>query len=358
MYTLGTLYVAGLEGQNPVVFAFDEVTGDLFAVYKNTRRVLDHQNWPERNLQEIGGGYGSEFSKTHFEMLGGPSTNDGTDWSVMTLDTVTQGVAGGTVLNVGALGSNAVDHLTDWNDLEGNGLGRHSVVFFRGDIFVGISRTQDLVSSNGESKTYRLERGTYTTNTGIMESAVNDFNIADEKILLSLTINTEPLPANARVVVKYMLDQDGSWLTAGTHDTDNAKSATFTISTGATTRTFRNLQIRLELDNNSTTSVTPVILNVRAHATVVRGVRVWDLLLDATDEDAQMQDRSWNGKTLIDNIAASGDLGTVLTFRDGYRHELAGSYTEYNVVVDEYRVIQDRPGEGYIAVRLREVITT
>ena len=356
LFVLGTLFVVGYEGNVPVIFYYDETDGSIGAYYRNTKRPSTHVSRPERNLQEVGGGYGAEFSKNHFTLLGGPNATDGSEWTMMTLDVVSGGVAGGTVIDVGDLGSDPVDHLTSWGDLEGNGLGRHSVAFFKGDVFAHFQRTNDIgLSTKGSSKSFKLTRGTYTSNLGIMESPVNDFGIADEKVLASITVNTEPLAANTRVVVKYQIDQDDTWTTAGTHDTDGSKSSTFPISTGGNTKTFRNLQIRVELDNNSTTTVTPVVLSVRAQATVVRGVRVWDLMLDTTDEDAQAQDRSWNGARLALNIAAGGDSGNVLTFKDGYQNREAAQFSTYNVVVDEYRLIGDRPGEGYAMVRLREV---
>jgi len=357
LYNLGLLYVVGFMGNIPAIFYYDEVDGSLGLVYQNTRRPIAHAQTPNRNLQEVGGGYGAEFSKNHFILMGGPSDNNGTSWTLMTLDAVSGGVAGGTVINVGTVASANVTELINWNSFGGNGLGRHSVVYFKGDIFVDISRTQDTATpAPGQSKVFRLRKNTYTDNLGIMESSVNDFGLLSEKVLTSITLITEPLPNASSITVKYQIDQDGVWLTAGTFTTNAGTEETFILSTDSITRRFRNLQLRVELDNGNVTTETPVIRAIRVFCTVVEGVNTWSLILNASDELGAMQNRAWGGATLIENITTAASNNAVVAFKDGYTNRKPGSYREYDVVIDDVTVVNDRPGEGTIQVTLREVI--
>lgn len=334
VWLLGFLYVIGRLDEETIIISVDEFNED-FEVILNLG--------PRRTTPSIGAGLefgwsvateGHEPFRALFEHASGPNADDR---SVIVIDGVKRAAAGTSVFSFD----------TGNGDVPFHG----STAFFQGELFIALSSN---ISSVTTSRVFRQLKDEYTSNTGIMETSINDFDIAEDKILLSLHLETEPLPANTSVVVKYQLNQDGTWLTAGTHDTDNSSVATFTISTGAQTRSFRDLQLRLELASTTSTA-TPVVKKLAARATVVKGVRVWDLLLDATDEDAQLQDRSWNGKVLMDNIASAGDSGNVVTLKDGYRNKIQATPSEYNVVVDEYRIIQDRPGEGYVSVRLREV---
>lgn len=351
VFILGVLYAIGLEGNVFTIMAYDETLDEFSVLYRNTERVATHTSAPSRKIWEAGSTFGHEFSKAHFVAIGGPNNTNGGEWSVMTIDGVAGAVAGGTVLAPGGVFDDAI--VTPSDLTTGDGLGRHIVAMFKGDIFVALNKASNFGTTFGSAKTYRLAAGTYTTNTGIMEGPLNDFNVSEKKVLLSLHLDTEPLPANTSVVVKYQIDQSGTWVTAGTHSTDGENEAIFTVSTGSATVEFNNLQLRLELTTTDTT-VTPVVLRIATRAAVVKGVRVWDLLLDASDEDGQMQDRSWNGTTLMTNIATAGDNGTVVTLKDGYRDRNVNSFSTHNVVVDEYRILGDRPGEGHVMVRLRE----
>lgn len=340
MYNLGVLYIAGLQGEVPVIFTWDEATEEFGVLYRNPARPTNHPSNPSATVQEMGGGIGSEFARSHFIMIGGPTANDGTTWQVMTVDSANNAVVGGTVIT-------PAGNFNDTSEL----IGRHDVIVFNGRVIVCLVNPDD--SAAGASETFQTVPGFYTEETGIMESVINDFKVAEKKILLAIHLDTDPLPANTSVTIKYQLDQNGTWVSAGTHDVDGATEKVFTISTGADTESFNNLQLRVELDTTSP-STSPIVRRVAVRATVVRGVRVWDLLLDASDEDGQMQDRSWNGATLMTNIATAGDTGAVVTFKDGYRDRTPNSFTTHNVVVDEYRILGDRPGEGHVMVRLRE----
>jgi hypothetical protein len=204
-------------------------------------------------------------------------------------------------------------------------------------------------------ETLRTVKGTYTTETGIVDSAIYDFQIADNKKLLSISVNLEPLVSGDTVVVKYQLDQDGSWLTAGTISVAGTTTQTFQISTNSSTRTFRNLQIRLELNNGSNAS-TPIVTRVGIRATVVEALRVWRLMLDCSNETGDGT-RNWDGPQLLSAIRTLGDAENIVELVDGYHNELSqtGLITT-DVVIDEYEILSDKPGEGIAVVTLREVV--
>lgn len=227
-----------------------------------------------------------------------------------------------------------------------------STQLFEGNLFVALSNT---TTGTVASRVFR-QTDNYTDGTGVLISSINDFGLVDNKILTSISLSTDPLPTNSTVAVEYQLNQDGVWHTAGTMSVAGTKEQTFVVSTDTTTREFTNLQLRLELDNGGTLTNSPVVRSVRARATVIEGVNVWSLILNATDELGQMQNRSWDGATLITNITDSADGNAVVAFKDGYTARNPGSFREYDVVIDEYTVLADRPGEGTVQVNLREVV--
>ncbi len=202
----------------------------------------------------------------------------------------------------------------------------------------------------------RFDFTEYSATPGQLETTVHDFNLADPKQLIDIELVCEPLPANASIQVEYQVDEDGTWTSAGTYNTLNGTGTTFSIADSGTPVSFRVLRLRFTLTRGSTTT-TPVLLNVTVSATVVASVRVWELLLDVSDEDGQAQNRSWNGEKLIDQIMSSANNETVLAFKDGYQSRDPNDFDSYDVVIDSAAVLLDRPGEGIVAVTMREAST-
>lgn len=338
-YLLGFVYMLGKMGDKLVVMYFDE-TQDSFGVitdFAGQRPAATIAPFFGRDIGPDNGSYVGRGFQAKFILHGGATGNED-EWQIMTLDAITGGIAGGTVIL--------------W-DVSAGGTGNvlvPQVAEFENDVFASFDRV-----SSSAPRVLRTIGGTYTTQTGRMDSSIYDFGLIDEKILTSITLHTDALPAGNTVAVKYQLDQDGSWLTAGTHTTTGAEESIFNISTGSQTRSFKNLQIRLELTTDSTAE-TPVVRAVRARAAVVKGVRTWTLILNASDELGEMQNRNWSGETLITNITAAGDANQVVTFKDGYSSRRAGQFTSYDVVIDEYTVVAQPAGEAVIHVSLREVL--
>jgi len=275
---------------------------------------------------------GESLTRTFFAYHAGddvPNTKAG-PWTLFQLDNITGAYAGLGELDMGTTGGNF-----------------KSITLFKGEVFAAG------VDSAFTARVWRF-LSTQFEPTGLLWSSINDFGLQDEKVLLSFILTTEPLPSDCSVQVEYQLNQDGVWLSAGTLSTDSATGATFVVSTADSTKKFRTLQTRLSLSNGSTNTQTPIVTGLSARTTVTQGVRVWTLMLDATDEDGQAQDHSWNGQRLLENIQTHGDSGVVVPFQDGYKSRLAGVFSTQDVVVDDYSVIQERPGEGKVRVVLRE----
>ena len=252
-----------------------------------------------------------------FASLTGPDNEDD-QITIIKSNQVTGGVAAGTVHDSGSILRNGVNP---------------SLVWFDGELFWA-----DDIST--APRIVRFHKDEVTTGTGVMETSVIDFDITDDKVLLSLKLVTEPLPNATIVVVKYQLDQDGTWISAGTHDVDSETEIEFVISNSTTTRTFRNLQLRLEL--TGTANLTPTVSSLRVFATVAKGVRFWNLILDCSDEMGELQGRAWDGEKLIDNIEMAGDSGDVVAFKDGYHSLRPNDFNAHDVIVDDYDIVMDR----------------
>ena len=222
----------------------------------------------------------------------------------------------------------------------------NSVVDFLGRTFV----SENKGSSN--TQTYRTA-GTYST-SGELITSVHDFDIGEEKTLMSIRLSTEPLPANTAVQVYYQDDQDGTWTSAGTYDTDSGTGTTFKISTDSSSVKFRNLQLKIKL-TTSDTAATPVVRSVQVRCTPTEYVREWDMLLDISDEDAQAQGRAFTGSQLIDYLKAEATNENIIQFDNGYETPTSGSYDEHDVMIREYNINLTSAGQGVASIKVREV---
>jgi hypothetical protein len=265
----------------------------------------------------------SRMDRTFFLAPTGSAANS---WTLFTIDLLTGAIFGGPEF------TSVVDP--------------NSVVDFLGRTFV----SENKGSTN--TQTYRTA-STYAS-TGSLYTSVHDFDIGEEKTLMSLRLATEPLPANTSVEVSYQKDQDGTWTSAGTFDTDGGTSTTFRISTSASPIKFKNLQLKITL-NTTDSSVTPVVRSIQVRCTPSEYIKEWDLVLDITDEDAQAQGRAFTGSQLIDYIKAEADLESILTYQNGYETPSSGSYDTHNVMIREYNLQLTSPGQGIASIKLREV---
>ena len=265
----------------------------------------------------------SRMDRTFFLAPTGSASNY---WTLFTIDLLTGAIFGGPEFSA----------VRDPN----------SVVDFLGRTFV--SENKDSTST----QTYRTA-GTYAT-SGELITAIHDFDIGEEKTLMSIRLSTEPLPANTAVQVYYQDDQDGTWTSAGTYDTDSGTGTTFKISTDSSSVKFKNLQLKIKLTTSDATA-TPVVRSVQVRCTPTEYVREWDMLLDISDEDAQAQGRAFTGAQLIDYIKAEATNENIIQFDNGYETPSAGSYDEHDVMIREYNINLTSAGQGVANIKVREV---
>lgn len=209
------------------------------------------------------------------------------------------------------------------------------------------------VNYNGTTyRTYYWDTSVPSDDTQYVISPANNYGVTSQKILHSIEVVTEPLPSGGPTIdVFYSLD-GAAWvaspvvvsLQGGTH-------SVATISTAASTKTFRELRIKVELNAGFNTEPT-VLRAINVLASVDESVNLWELALDCSNEAAP---RGLRGADLIDNIENITE-GSVVRLLDGYGNRELNSYNTHEVVVDVVEHNLSQPGEGVIRVRLREVV--
>ena len=183
---------------------------------------------------------------------------------------------------------------------------------------------------------------------GVARSPHFDFGIAGEKILESIEVIMDPLPAGTSVTVGYDLDES-SYTTVGPTLSTGDVGFTEQISTDSSTKTFRSMQFTISVTSSS--GATPVIRAVNIYARVNRKIRVWDLLIDCSD-DIQS---GLPGKQIMDNIFGIGD-NVVIDFVDAYGSHVHGEEEgAVDVILDSATAVLSQEGEGLLQIRLVEV---
>lgn len=275
------------------------------------------------------------FATTYFLAKYGPG--DFThEWTLFAVDLISGNVAGTTVFNFGE--ATEPSSLTSW----------------KSEIFTSKK------SGAGTDRIYRTVNGTFVDTSAVtayLASAVHDFGLTDEKTLVGFEVQLEPLPSACTVQLEYQINQNGTWTALTQLTTDNATGQSITVSTSANPVLFRNLQWRIKLGNTGTTTQTPEILSVTARATVAKGIKVWNLLLDLSDDDVSAAGAPLEGHDKISQLITLAAAETVVSFEDGYLKREPGSQAAniHNVVVDDVQINLDRPGEGTARVKLREM---
>lgn len=117
-----------------------------------------------------------------------------------------------------------------------------------GFFYVGDFLFQAYVSSSAYYVSKTNDQDIYTGKS-IWESLIlSGDDISKSKKLVGVTVSFEPLPADGQVVLKYKKDEETSYSTIFTHNTDDAisHSAVKIESTGATLPEFKEIQFRIE----------------------------------------------------------------------------------------------------------------
>jgi hypothetical protein len=231
-------------------------------------------------------------------------------------------------------------------DIDGEPIGP---VAHNGDIFWSVN-----VNANTTARVVRARPDQYTISSEVI-SPWHDFDLADEKILSSLVLSMEDLPANWQVRVDYAIDGDDTWTNAIDNSTDNSNGQTTQVSTDTTTVKFRTLSIRIRMDytGGGVPTTAPAILGVDALAQVAKVQPVFRLLLDLDDDEGRTP-LGLSGSKKFANIRDAAATEKVVAFKDGYADRNA--VTEYDVIIDQYAMVLSTSGEGLAQVVLREVI--
>src|SRR5690606_12664273 len=88
----------------------------------------------------------------------------------------------------------------------------YSLAYFKGDLYASVLR------SGPAERLYRARRDRYAVDSYAI-SSWHDFTLADEKILGSIVLACEPLPADWTVYVDYATNGVDSWTNAITYTT-------------------------------------------------------------------------------------------------------------------------------------------
>jgi len=200
-----------------------------------------------------------------------------------------------------------------------------------------------------------------TSPTDYIEEALvispwHDFNLASTKVLNSITLSTEALPADWTIDTYYAVDGSATW-TAGTQMTTDGDTTNISIiSSGGATKEFNTLAIKvvMKYTGGGVATTAPVLLGVDVRCSVAEKQPVWQLLVSLADDHSHRVGAN-DGAAKITALNALSDAKSVVTFLDGYGNRKTGQYTTHQVIVDSVTSILTKPGEGFAQVTLREV---
>ncbi len=104
------------------------------------------------------------------------------------------------------------------------------------------------INISADGSIYKTDDATNFTETSIYETQIIGGDPSIEKKLIGVTVDTVPLPSAGSVTLKYRKDEETSWTTIFTYNTDNglSHSAINIESSSANLPHFRELQLRVE----------------------------------------------------------------------------------------------------------------
>lgn len=233
-------------------------------------------------------------------------------------------------------------------DEDGNAAGENvlGLAAFNNDIFWSTR------PGGATERVMRARYDQYTKNSSVI-SPWHDFDLADTKILTSLTLSTEALPADWTVFVDYATNGGTSFTNVISYTTDGGTGTKAVVSTDSSQVSFKTLQIRIRMSYTGAgvPSTAPTIHGVDVQSKAVLPRKVWRIIvrLDAGRSGALP------GPLQVSNVKTVGQLGSVVDFKDGYISSVPGVYDQVDVVVDAYRILLHKPGEGIAELELHEV---
>jgi hypothetical protein len=184
-------------------------------------------------------------------------------------------------------------------------------------------------------------------------SSIYDYKMPGvKKMLRRIQVVTDDLPSGTSVVVEYQKDQDGTWTTAGTHD--SGSDTTLVISDASALVEFRTLQTRVTLVSEDGTA-TPTLKAVIVESLPSEYEEFFDLMVLVEDEDGSFHvpGEQRTGGDIAQDIFGLWRQGSPVTFVDAYANSAPGNNPEYLVRIEDVDGSNDEIGEGRLSVRLR-----
>lgn len=221
-----------------------------------------------------------------------------------------------------------------------------SMVRYGGDWFFAASGGNPIFRVNSSAS------AAHSTGTSYFVSPFYDFGLADDKVLSSIKMLTDPLPADWNLEVWIDLG-DNSWVQLTDQTTDNATSHTLLPSTATTTRSFGQMRVKVgfEYTGAGIPSTWPVLQAVEVRAQIAVHTRRWRLLVDLADELTSGD----SGAKKIENLTTAAESEAVVRFDDKYIVRHGAGESAINVIIDALEVTVQRPGEGLAQIDLIEV---
>ena len=190
-----------------------------------------------------------------------------------------------------------------------------------------------LTSATGASK-LRATNGTFGASGNVESGLLNAKLAGTDKLLRGVTVNHSELAATQSVEVQYQLEDDGTWVSLGTSDTDGATTASFDFPSAITADLFA-LKLILTGTAGSSTPLKVYSVNLRYYP-APGAKHEWSLTvrLEGTAADpltlADGTSETRTGEELSAEVWALVDTGAPVNLVDVDR-------SEYTVQIAEYR---------------------
>lgn len=189
--------------------------------------------------------------------------------------------------------------------------------------------------------------------TSVVVTPWSDFGLSGDKILSSIDLSCTTIPSGWTIDIGAAYDGAVNFNSVGSYTAGSSGGRT-AITTGASTKTFNTVRFSITLNGPSTGPTTwPVVLGLDVFAQIARPFKVWNLLLNLSDDHSEGE--GFSGARKISNLNTLSATKAATTFQDGYYDRTPGTSTTYDVIVDSFEMNLTKPGEGVAKVTLVEV---
>lgn len=221
-------------------------------------------------------------------------------------------------------------------------------VTFGKDVFIG-----PVTSGGNTNAVERFDTTAYTTETATIDLGKHDFDYPGiGKILLDVTVVTDPLPANTSIQAAVSVD-GGSFSNIGSASSTTGQTKhKWTVSSNSSTVSGVEFELRLLLGSSST-SATPTVREVSARATGADHVLEVLMEVDVSQDIGRTKRQS-----LISSLNSLATAGDIVSWTDRFQSESKDSDVSIDVRVVDVVTPQAQTGEDEEAsatVRLHAV---